>query len=164
MKVKNGCFAKAVDWLYQNGKVKDQKELSVVTGITETTISRILNDRVKEPSDTTIRRLDNAFGNIFNMDFFRGKSVVMLISDLNHLKQHPKESPFHELSDEPVGIAAEEYRPPQVIPSWADSLIDIMTKQIKENESLNMELRRTIDEVNGLRDDLSKLINNIKRK
>ena len=39
-------------------------------------------------------------------------------------------------------------------PAWADTLISIMSEQIKQNEALNRELRRSIDEIHALRDEL----------
>lgn len=61
MRVTNEQFARALGCLYKSGKAKDQKELATMTGITETTISRIVNDRVKRPSDETIRKLLKVF-------------------------------------------------------------------------------------------------------
>lgn len=82
MTLGNELFALAVEWLYDHNKVADQKELAQVTGITETTISRILNNKVKKPSDATVRKLLNAFSGIFNPNYFRGKSIYMLMSDV----------------------------------------------------------------------------------
>lgn len=78
MNKRNELFKKALDWLYSEGKVADQRELSSATGINEVTISRIVNNKVKEPSEATLRKLDAAFGHIFNMSFFRGENVSML--------------------------------------------------------------------------------------
>lgn len=82
MTLGNELFALAVEWLYDHNKVADQKELAQVTGITETTISRILNDKVKKPSDATVRKLLNAFPGLFNPNYFRGKNIYMLMSDV----------------------------------------------------------------------------------
>lgn len=82
MTLGNELFALAVEWLYDHNKVADQKELAQVTGITETTISRILNNKVKKPSDATVRKLLNAFPGLFNPNYFRGKNIYMLMSDV----------------------------------------------------------------------------------
>lgn len=82
MTLGNELFALAVEWLYDHNKVADQKELAQVTGITETIISRILNNKVKKPSDATVRKLLNAFPGLFNPNYFRGKSLYMLMSDV----------------------------------------------------------------------------------
>lgn len=85
MRMLNDLFAVAVKWLCEN-KVNDQKELATVTGITETTISRILNDKVKKPSDATIRKLMKAFPGLFNPEYFEGKSIYMLMEDVLHAR------------------------------------------------------------------------------
>ena len=68
MRVTNEQFAQALQRLYDSEKVRDQKELASVTGITETTISRILNDKVKRPSEETIRKLLKVFPNVFSFE------------------------------------------------------------------------------------------------
>lgn len=79
--VRNERFRVVLDYLYKNGLVADQRELSFKTGISQKSISQILNNRVKKPSDATIRRLNEAFGNIFNPAYFRCESERMLMSD-----------------------------------------------------------------------------------
>jgi transcriptional regulator with XRE-family HTH domain len=78
--LKNQLFIRAVDYLIDEGKVASQKELAQVTGITEATLSNIRNDK-KIVSDKTIRKLLEAFPGLFNADYFRGKSIYMLMSD-----------------------------------------------------------------------------------
>ena len=89
MNKRNELFKKALDWLYSKGKVADQRELSLKTEINEVTISRILNDKVKEPSEATLRKLNAAFDNIFNMDYFRGDDVPMLKEETEHYQPEP---------------------------------------------------------------------------
>ena len=45
-----------------------------------------------EPSDDTLRKLNDAFGGIFNINYLRGNSTVMLIEDELHYNQHPEHS------------------------------------------------------------------------
>ena len=71
---RNERFVSALDYLYRGGLVADQRELSRKTGIAETSLSRIINNKVREPSEATIRKLNTAFGNIFNPAFFRCES------------------------------------------------------------------------------------------
>ena len=71
MKDKNERFLKAVDLLYQKKLVNSQKQLAEKIGITESALSRIKNGS-KIVSDETIRKMNAAFDNMFNMDFFRG--------------------------------------------------------------------------------------------
>ena len=90
MRLKNEIFAHVLDWLIQEKKVDDQKDLAVKTGISQNTVSRIMTGKV-EPSDDTLRKLNATFGNIFNMQYLRGESTVMLIEDVAYYKSHPKE-------------------------------------------------------------------------
>lgn len=128
--LRNDRFRIALDYLYENGYVVDQRELSTKTGINEASISRILNNKVREPSETTLRKLNQAFDNMFNMQFFRGLSDDMLAKS-NTQKEQTEQ-----------------------IPSWANNLIDIMSKQIAENEALHRQLTDALAQVNSLRAEL----------
>lgn len=78
---RNERFVSALDYLYKSGLVADQRELSRKTGIAETSISRIVNNKVREPSEATVRKLNAAFDNIFNPAFFRCESDDLLLED-----------------------------------------------------------------------------------
>ena len=147
MRLKNEIFATVLDWLIRENYVIDQQDLAHKTGITATTVSRIMKGKV-EPKDDTLRKLNAAFGNMFNMQYLRGLSTTMLAADLEQA------SSLHE----------DDKTPYTTLPKWADNLIDIMSKQIKENEAINRELRQSITEVNALRTDLQKLIEKITQK
>lgn len=146
MRLKNEIFATVLDWLIRERYVIDQRDLANKTGITATTVSRIMTGKV-EPKDETLRKLNAAFGNMFNMQYLRGLSTTMLVAD-------EETSTLHE---EP----ATTYQP---IPRWADNLIDILSQQIKENEALHRELRQSITEVNAIRTDLQTLLKKIDQK
>lgn len=148
MTLRNEIFAHVLDWLVREKIVKDQQDLSMKTGISKNTISRIMTGKV-EPKDDTLRKLNQAFGNIFNMAYLRGQSHVMLIDDLEH--ENSKLSEDDSLLYSPI-------------PRWADSLISILSEQIKKGEALNEELRQSISDVNALRTDLQKLIEKITKK
>lgn len=147
MKLKNEIFATVLDWLIREHYVIDQRDLADKTGITATTISRIMTGKV-EPKDETLRKLNAAFRNMFNMQYLRGQSTTMLVAD------QEQASSLHE----------DDKTPYTTLPKWADTLIEIMSQQIKENEALNRELRKSISEVNTLRTDLQKLIEKINKK
>ena len=78
--IRNERFRVALDYLYKNGLVADQRELSVKTGLSQKSISHILNNRVQNPSEATIRKLNEAFGNIFNPEYFphHSRRIVQL--------------------------------------------------------------------------------------
>lgn len=147
MRLKNEIFATVLDWLIREHYVIDQRDLSHKTGITATTISRIMTGKV-EPKDETLRKLNAAFGNMFNMQYLRGQSNTMLVAD----------------QEEATSLHEDDKTPYTTLPKWADTLIEIMSKQIKENEVLNRELRQSISDVDALRTDLQKLIEKITQK
>ena len=89
MRLSNEMFARAVTWLIDNRKVDDQQDLSAKTGITQTTISRILNDRVKKPSEETVKKLLDAFPGVFNPEYFRGENIYMLKEVMRDNKEQP---------------------------------------------------------------------------
>lgn len=75
-------FTRAVEWLKTNGVVKDQKDMAERMGTTENTISRNKHGGVKRPDDDTLRKFNEQFGSIINIDYLRGESKVMLVKDL----------------------------------------------------------------------------------
>lgn len=129
--IRNERFRVALDYLYKNGLVADQRELSVKTGLSQKSISHILNNRVQNPSEATIRKLNEAFGNIFNPEYFRCNSE-------------------HMLADEP--LQASEPEPKYVaLPTWADSIIQLVTEQVKTIEDLRREVAALHQEINNLK-------------
>lgn len=112
---RNEIFSCAVDYLYKEGKITGQSDLAEKTGITETTISRILNNKVRKPSEDSLRRFNLAFGGIFNPDWLRGKGGDMLIQ-----------------------------KQPSTLEVGAENLINLAAKLIKENEHLHRELKDTL--------------------
>lgn len=167
MMLKNEIFAHVVDWLVQERKIKDQKDLAKKTGITQNSISRIMTGKV-EPKDDTLRKLNSAFGNIFNMQYLRGRSTTMLMKDAIYYEQHPNESHLYysdvlQQEEETQRVSEPEQTPYSPIPFWASSFIEIISQQVKQNEALNRELRQSIQEVNELKTNLQNLISNLKK-
>lgn len=139
-----------LDWLYKNSLVSDQQDLAAKTGLSEKAISQILNNKVKKISEATIRKINDAFGNVFNPAFLRGQSIIMLAEDELYFSLHPEKNPLNKQQDAPAHSSVS----PVELPAWADTLISILSEQIKQNEALNRELRRSIDEIHALRDEL----------
>lgn len=90
-KLKNQLFKVAVDYIYKEHLASGQGELAKKIGISESALSRIMNDK-KFVSDDTLRKMNEAFGNIFNMAYFRGEDPqCMLMEDLLYYQQHPED-------------------------------------------------------------------------
>lgn len=87
MELRNRIFKVAFEWLCQNRNVKDQSDLARITGIGANTISLILNGKSKV-SGATIRRLNEAFDNVFNIEWLMGDEFKpMLAADVKPIKR-----------------------------------------------------------------------------
>lgn len=80
----------------------------------------------------------------------RAGSIQMAV--LGHLVQEPERR---------EDIAADDDPRPH-LPTWADTLVGILSKQIAENEVLHAELRQSIAEVSEMKKQLSDLLNKTK--
>lgn len=87
-KMKNNLFLVAVDYIFTEKIVGNQKELAEKIGISDSALSRIKNG-TKTVSDETIRKMNEAFGGIFNLSYFRGQSNDLL---LNIKPEHQEEN------------------------------------------------------------------------
>lgn len=156
--VRNECFRVALDYLYKNGLVADQRELSAKTGISQKSISHILNERVQNPSEASIRKLNEAFGNIFNPEYFRGHSIHLLMEDVAYYTQHPEKDPSsrHYVPIEERTEAAEPAQEYQAIPKWADSIIHLVSTQVRTIEDLRREVAALREELHAVLTSQSK--------
>lgn len=158
-KMKNNLFLVAVDYIFEAKLASSQKDLAHKMGITETSLSRIKKGQ-RVVSDDTLRKMNEAFNHIFNMQYFRGRSSNLLVEDEKYYEQQPDEDPFNDFDRTLHESEKTAYQP---IPKWADNLIDILSQQIKENEALHRELRQSITEVNAIRTDLQTLLKKLKK-
>ena len=78
---RNHIFAAAIDELRRReGKKLSQKEIADRMGVTEDTVSRIMRLH-NQVTEDIITRLQTASGCIFNLQWLRGESDVMLAAD-----------------------------------------------------------------------------------
>lgn len=78
MQSSDNILEKMLDWIYANTDAKNQQEVAQMASISPTSISRIMKGRVKSASPETLRAINAAFGNVFNAEWIRGRSDVML--------------------------------------------------------------------------------------
>jgi transcriptional regulator with XRE-family HTH domain len=135
MEQANTNFIAIYDWLRKHKGLKDRLSLSRATGISQNTITNIMNGKTSV-SEITMKKLNDAYNGIFNMQFLRG-------ADREHM--------FSPDFKEPI-------TPKENIPGWADNLIEIMSKQIAENEILHKQLTDALAQVNSLRAELATAI------
>ena len=92
---RNHIFAAAIDELRRReGKKLSQKEIADRMGVTEDTISRIMRLH-NQVTEDIITRLQTASGCIFNLQWLRGESDVMLAADVDN-KPTPVADNLHE--------------------------------------------------------------------
>ena len=127
---KNARFFAATDYLYQEKLIKTQKDLAKKIGISENSMSRLRKGH-RGVSDETFRKLNDTFGNIFNMQYFRGESDVMLVADIG------KEQP-------PTNIEVD----------GTTSLLEIAAQLIKDVEGIRRELQAEREQTRQLNEQL----------
>lgn len=137
-KLKNELFRVAVDYLFREKKVGSQKELAEKIGITEPSLSRVMNGG-RIVSDKTLHKMNEAFGGIFNMAYFRGEDPhCMLMENLAYYEQHPEERLVFERNtqeNEQIGIDQS---------SLVNALLAAKDETIDSLKSRIADLQRTI--------------------
>lgn len=165
--------------------IKTFKQLSEMTGISANTFTRIKRNEVKEVDVETFRKLNAVFDNRYNVLWFQGDSRHMMVADYLAAKQNleeditPRDDRQFKITqranDIQMAVLGHLVKKPEVkewlaadddpaphLPTWADALLGILSKQIAENEILHAELRQSISEVNEMKEKLSELVKNIK--
>ena len=150
---KNELFKVAVDYIYKEHLVGSQGELAEKIGISASALSRIMSNK-KFVGDDTLRKMNEAFGNRFNMAYFRGEDPqCMLMEDLIYYKQHPEERLVFEKSQATPTPAPQaiDYtflieKAVEKATAYADKTISMLEKQVsmleKDVETKDAEIKR----------------------
>lgn len=128
---KNECFRVAVDYLRSKNVVKTDKELATKIGVTAAALSRIRKD-LTTISDDTLYKMNDAFGDIFNMAYFRGESIYMLVEDVVNAKQKAV-SPS---TDEPTA-----------------NILELYAQMIRGLDDLRQQLKQELAEVQAMKQE-----------
>lgn len=88
---RNKIFAAAYDHLKRTQGVRTQEQLAEKMGVSPETVSRIIRARTDVTEDA-ISRLQTASGCIFNLQWLRGESDVMLVADIKKNDGHATEA------------------------------------------------------------------------
>jgi len=155
---KNERFKKALDWLYSEGMIVDQQELSSKTGINEATISRILNNKVRQPSPETIRKLVSVFHDI-DPAFLRGESesVTVQQSQTYIEPDTPVSSPIDPSSILNAALAA-QMQTIESLKSEKATLLEVHARELKAKDDLVQSLRDQLAAKDQLISDKDALI------
>ena len=157
-KLKNELFRVAVDYLFREKKVGSQKELAEKIGITEPSLSRVMNGG-RIVSDKTLHKMNEAFGGIFNMAYFRGEDPhCMLMEDLAYYKQHPEE---RLVFDKPQEVAPSPQQ--QEMPDYVQRLFDEAVRMSTRNELLERQCEKLIGELREAKSDNDTFIEELRK-
>lgn len=145
--LKNELFKVAVDYIYKEHLVGSQGELAEKIGISASALSRIMSNK-KFVGDDTLRKMNEAFGYIFNMAYFRGEDPhCMLMEDLAYYKQHPEE---RLVFDKPQEVAPSPQQP--AMPDYVQKLFDEAVRMSTRNELLERQCEKLIGELRDSKD------------
>ena len=156
MRLRNNIFAAAFDEMKRRGIVKNQKELAHKMGVSEDTITRILKDRT-EVTEDVITKLQTASGCLFNLQWLRGESNIMLAENVEAQPQtniNPHQSAsidadlWHKALENDANVIASlrkdiEYYQQLVLDK--DSLIQEHNEQIIALQIANTRLTTELD-------------------
>ena len=172
MRLRNNIFAAALDELKRRGIVTNQKDLAQKMGVTPDTVSRIIKGHT-DVSEDAISKLQTASGCLFNLQWLRGESDIMLAEDVQ--KQTIANPPaqesapidmdfFHQALKINADIIADlrrnvEYFQQLVLDK--DSLIQEHNEQIV---ALNIDKAKLATELEHLRTTLDAVRNNFDAK
>lgn len=123
----------AYDYLLYKHKIGGQEDMAKALGTSRPNVTNMLNGKVKV-SDDTLRKVLEAFPDIFNVAWMFGEDEVMLIENLEFQKKQNE------------------------IPEYVQNLIDVATKLITKNEMLERKLEKSIAQNRDLGEQLSSLL------
>ena len=136
MNKKNVNFATAIAYLKEHGDIKSQKELAQRMGVSEDTISRILQGA--RVSESSITKLHAATNGLFNLQWLHGQSDVMLSAEVI-ATQHASPTPTDVMiaaivsaKDEAIASLKRELAAKDETIAAKDKLIDTLQLQIND--------------------------------
>ena len=138
-------------YLRQHRGIHTKSDFAESVHYGRTSMSAALNGNESYLTDSLFKNICDAFPQTFNLQYLltgEGELIVSPEYDYTEQKSHPFPSVINECNP---------------IPQWVDAILSIVSRQIKENETLNRELRSTIKEVSALRTDLQSLIQNLQK-
>lgn len=136
-KTRNNNFAAALDYLKRQSKEKlYQKDLAVLLGVTENTISNIIHYRTAVSEDM-ITQLQTISGCVFNLQWLRGQSNVMLAKDVPADPLPDSNAQLPIVKDESIATLKRELAAKDAIIAAKDDLIALLQQQIAELRNSN---------------------------
>lgn len=161
-----------IDYILEHRIFIDQKQIAAAAGITNTSISRMKSGAIKNPTVSSLMKINDACGGIFNVDYLRGRSPVMLAKDAPKADAEPvapaapviQPASNAELSSYANSALASKDETIEALKSKLadrDQLVDELREQLAEKrrdkaelQDENYRLRKELSEVKAERDRL----------
>ena len=127
-------------------------KLAELTGISAITFTRIKNNEIKSVSLDTFRKLNAAFGNRYNIQWFQGDSKYMLLSDVPEKeKGNPDFSSYINAilakSDETIASLKRELDAKDEVINAKNDQISIMQSSLSDKDDYIATLKSRITEL-----------------
>ena len=159
----NEIFKQMLDWIYANTEAHNQADVARKSGLFEATISRALNGKIKRVKQETLRKVNSAFGNVFNPAWLRGDSDIMLVADLAPISSTPSQTSMPGETDTAdmsslinAALAAKDETIMSLKRelSTKDDLIAALREQITDHNQLMRSTRQQADDLTKKYSDL----------
>ncbi len=129
-----------IDYVLENRIFPDQQSLVAAAGITTATLSRIKSGAIRNPTMSTLMRINDACGGIFNLDYLRGKSKVMLAADVKDTEPATEKHAHQPASNAELSSYANSAL------ASKDETIDALKSKLADRDQLVDELREQLAE------------------
>lgn len=159
----NEIFKQMLDWIYASTEAHNQADVARKSGLFEATISRALNGKIKRVKQETLRKVNSAFGNVFNPAWLRGDSDIMLTADLAPISSNQSQTTMPGETDTPdrsslinAALAAKDETIMSLKRelSTKDDLIAALREQITDHNQLMQTTRQQADDLTKKYSDL----------
>ena len=148
-KTRNNNFAAALDYLKRNKGIKTQNELAKRMGCSKDTITRIIKAYTPVTEDA-ITKFQTATGCIFNLQWLRGESDVMMTEDLE-VKSVSEPESTHQSALMPDYSSITN----AMIAAKDDAIESLKRELVKTEESAKRELAAKDETISALRSQLA---------
>ena len=141
--------------IFERDGIKTFKQLAEMSGISQNTFTRIKRNEVKEVDIETFRKLNAAFGDRYNPQWFQGDSPYMLIKDYQNAQKDRQTAipEYASLLNAALAAKDETIEAYQKRLEDKDVIIESLRAQITEKDERiaelkvhNMDLRRQLDQ------------------
>lgn len=147
-KKRNNIFAAAIDYLKRNRVIISQAELAAKMGVNKDTITNIIKYRTVVTEDV-ITKLQTASDCVFNLQWLRGESDVMLMEDLQRSEENTNVDPW-KCSEEVAPTRYGSDRTFDIVVAAKDEVIASLKRELSDKDVLIEVLRQQVSDLRGM--------------